>query len=71
MNGQQLFIDGTGDANVVTTKDDSADCTVKVTMADFQALVNGRLNPMTAFMSGKIQVDGDMGVAMKLQSLFG
>ena len=71
MNGQQLFIDGTGDANVVTTKDDSADCTVKVTMADFQALVNGRLNPMSAFMSGKIQVDGDMGVAMKLQSLFG
>ncbi len=71
MGGQQLFIDGTGDANVVTTKDDSADCTVKVTLADFQALVSGNLNPMSAFMSGKIQVDGDMGVAMKLQSLFG
>ena len=40
-------------------------------MDDFQALISGNLNPMSAFMSGKIKVDGDMGVAMKLQSLFG
>jgi len=33
-------------------------------------LLTGDLNPMTAFMSGKIKVDGDMGVAMKLQKLF-
>ncbi|MEM1124179.1 MAG: acyl-CoA dehydrogenase family protein, partial [Bacteroidota bacterium] len=71
MGGQQLFIDGTGAGNVVSAKGDTADCTVNVSMDDFQALINGRLNPMTAFMSGKIKVDGDMGVAMKLQSLFG
>ena len=71
MGGQQLFIDGTGDANVVSASSEAADCTVNVSMDDFQALISGNLNPMSAFMSGKIKVDGDMGVAMKLQSLFG
>lgn len=68
---QQLFIDGTGDSNVVSSSDNDADCTVNVSLDNFQSLISGQLNPMTAFMSGKIKVDGDMGVAMKLQSLFG
>lgn len=71
MGGQQLFIDGTGESNVVSVNDEAADCTVNVSIDDFQALISGNLNPMSAFMSGKIKVDGDMGVAMKLQSLFG
>jgi acyl-CoA dehydrogenase len=33
-------------------------------------MVNGTLNPMTAFMGGKLKVHGDMSIAMKLQSLF-
>jgi len=65
----QIFIDGTGDTNVVSADDKDADCLVNVTYDDFKALVSGDLNPMTAFMSGKIKVKGDMGVAMKLQSL--
>ncbi len=65
----QIFIDGTGDTNVVSADDKDADCLVNVTYADFKSLVSGDLNPMTAFMSGKIKVKGDMGVAMKLQSL--
>ncbi|MBL0023782.1 MAG: SCP2 sterol-binding domain-containing protein [Saprospiraceae bacterium] len=32
-------------------------------------LKNGELNPMMAVMSGKIKIKGDMGLAMKLQSL--
>jgi len=69
--GESLFIDGTGDANKVSASNGDADCTVQLTMEDFQALVNGNLNPMSAFMSGKLKIDGDMGVAMKLQNLFG
>ncbi len=67
---EQLVIDGTGDSNSVSTEDSPADCTVKVGKDDFQALIKGKLNPMTAFMSGKIKIEGDMSVAMKLQSLF-
>ncbi len=66
-----IHIDGTGDQNVVTKEDKEADCTVKITEENFKALVSGDLNPMMAFMSGKIKIDGDMGVAMKLQSLLG
>ena len=67
---QQIFIDGTGATNVVTAENKNADCTVNVSLHDFNALVTGKLNPMSAFMSGKLKVDGDMAVAMKLQSLF-
>jgi putative sterol carrier protein len=38
---------------------------------DFLKLVNGELSGMSAFMAGKIKVKGDMGMALKLQSLFG
>lgn len=45
--------------------------TVTISAADFQALVTGTLNPVMAFMSGKIKIQGDMGLAMKLQQLLG
>lgn len=65
-----LHLDGSGDSNVISNDDKDADATVKVSLEDFSNLLSGDLNPMTAFMSGKIKVDGDMGVAMKLQKLF-
>ncbi len=68
--GKQIYIDGNGDTNAVSDVDNSADCTINISMDDFRGLVKGDLNPMTAVMSGKIKIDGDMGVAMKLQSLF-
>jgi len=66
----KIFIDGTGDTNVVTGDDKEADCTISVSQDDLQGMISGTVNPMTAFMSGKIKVKGDMGLAMKLQSLF-
>jgi len=68
---EQIFLDGSGSENTVSTEDKEADCTVKVARDDFEAILKGELNPMSAFMSGKIKVQGDMGVAMKLQSLLG
>jgi putative sterol carrier protein len=32
-------------------------------------MINGKLDGMTAFMTGKLKIEGDMGVAMKLQSI--
>lgn len=67
---RQLFLDGAGAANLVSTENKPADCTVQIALDDFKALIKGELNPMSAMMSGKLQINGDMGVAMKLQSLF-
>jgi len=69
MGDEQVILDGTGDSNTVTTEDQETDCTIEISKEDFGALLKGDLNPMNAFMSGKIKVKGDMGVAMKLQSL--
>jgi len=65
-----VHIDGKGEGNEITNDDKDADATVKVSMEDLNGLLTGDLNPMGAFMSGKIKIDGDMGVAMKLQKLF-
>ena len=66
----KIFLDGTGAGNIISTEDKEADCTVSVSEEDMMGLMNGSLNGMTAFMSGKIKVAGEMGVAMKMQSLF-
>ena len=44
--------------------------TVTMDANDFVEMTNGRLDGMSAFMSGKLKISGDMGLAMKLQSLF-
>lgn len=64
----KIFLDGAGG---VTTDDSPADTTIKVKLEDFVAMANGQLDPMGAFMQGKLKVDGDMGVAMQLQSVLG
>ncbi len=67
--GNIVYLDGSGDQNVVTNEDKDADCLIIVTPENFMALASGDLNPMMAVMSGKVKIKGDMGVAMKLQSL--
>jgi len=68
---KQLYIDGTGTQNVLSNDNRDADCVVVVSEENFVSLATGNLNPMTAVMSGKIKIKGDMGIAMKLTSLFG
>jgi len=47
----------------------SPDLTITMEDADLEQLLKGELNGMTAFMTGKLKIEGDMGVAMKLQSI--
>lgn len=49
----------------------SPTATIKMDAADYEAMTTGKLNPMMAFMSGKIKVDGDLNTVMKFQTLFG
>ena len=55
----------------VTTGDGDADCTIAASMDTFHEMFQGELDPTAAFMTGKIKIDGDMGVAMKLGQLLG
>ncbi|MCY4147461.1 MAG: SCP2 sterol-binding domain-containing protein [Chloroflexi bacterium] len=48
----------------------SADMTVNASADDWFAVASGELNPLQAFMTGKLKIQGDMGLAMKMQSLF-
>lgn len=59
-----------GAAEKVSQEDGAADTTIKVTWADWQAMADGTLDGMTAFMQGKLKVEGDMGNAMQLQGVF-
>lgn len=64
-----IFIDGKQTPPTVSNDDTAADCTIKMAFDDFAALIGGQLDGMTAFMTGKLKIEGDMGVAMKLQSI--
>ncbi len=56
------------DASGVRAGDDAADVTLTASADVFKAILDGDMNPTTAFMTGKLSVDGDMGTAMKLGS---
>lgn len=58
-----------GKTNTVSEDNGAADTTIKVSWADWQAMADGQLDGMTAFMTGKLKVEGDMSNAMQLQGV--
>jgi putative sterol carrier protein len=62
-----VMLDGVG--NAATEEDGAADTTIKVAWEDWQAMREGKLDGMTAFMQGKLKVEGDMSNAMQLQGV--
>ena len=66
-----IFINGNGDQNTISTDNSDADCTIVVSTEVLEKLRDGELNPMMAVMGGQIKITGDMGLAMKVQSLMG
>lgn len=51
--------------------DGVADCIISAPEDLFLRIVRGEQNPMGAFLMGRIQVDGDTGLAMRLRDLLG
>jgi putative sterol carrier protein len=49
--------------------DGDADCTLIASRDTFESLLAGDLDPTAAFMSGRLRVEGDMGLAMRLGAL--
>jgi putative sterol carrier protein len=62
-----VVIDGTG----ARASDEEADLTVTADSETFQGMMDGSLDSTSAFMMGKITIDGDMGLAMKLGTILG
>ena len=56
------------DANGARASDEGTDVTLSADVETFQGILSGDTNPTSAFMTGKLKVDGDMGMAMKLAS---
>ncbi|KJZ19831.1 SCP2 sterol-binding domain-containing protein [Loktanella sp. S4079] len=71
----KFVIEGEGsiiiDSDGVRASDDDADVSLTADAETFQAILEGELNPTTAFMSGSLVIDGDMGQAMKLAGVLG
>ncbi|MGI9359119.1 MAG: SCP2 sterol-binding domain-containing protein, partial [Paracoccaceae bacterium] len=56
--------------NSVYASDEDTDVTFVASVEVFQEIFNGDVDPTAAFMTGKLQVDGDMGIAMRLANAF-
>ncbi len=62
----KILIDGASVPNTVTNNDGDADATISISIDDLLAMASGALDPMMAFMTGKMKIAGDMSVAQKL-----
>ena len=66
----RVEIDGEGsimvDGDGVRAGDGDADVTLGADADTFREMLDGDLNPTSAFMGGRLRIDGDMGLAMKL-----
>ncbi|MBO1002581.1 SCP2 sterol-binding domain-containing protein [Pseudogracilibacillus auburnensis] len=64
----QLILNG---EDSYTTEGDGveADCILNMASEDFIKMAEGELNGTQAFMSGRLKIKGNMGLALKLQSI--
>jgi putative sterol carrier protein len=70
-NGGQWYVtikDGKAEVHEGTAP--SANMTMSMSAQDYVDMTTGKLNGQMAFMSGKLKISGDMGLAMKMQTLF-
>lgn len=71
-NGGQFYMEiADGKASVSEGLAENPRMTMKASADDWYKVMTGEMNGMQAFMSGKLKVSGDMGLAMKLQSALG
>jgi putative sterol carrier protein len=64
-----VIADGSAAAEKGSVDDPSA--VIRMDASDFRDMMTGNLDPMNAFMTGKVKVEGDLNTVMKFQTLFG
>lgn len=66
-----VFWDGTEHPPVIGTEDlGDANTTITISPENLQKLLAGKLDPTLGYMTGKLKVEGSMGVALKLTAMF-
>ena len=72
---QRAFIEDEGviriDGGEVKAEDGDADVTISASLDTFREIFDGELSPTAAYMTGRMRIDGDMGIAMKLSQILG
>ena len=66
-----IFWDGTAMPAKIDNSTGDADTTIKIALGDFEKLLSGNLDPTLAYATGKIKVEGSVGVALKMANLLG
>ena len=68
-DGSVIFWDGTGDQATIANADGEADTTMRLSEESLEKLLSGSLDPTMAYMTGKLKVEGKMGVALKINAM--
>lgn len=66
-----LYIDGKSQPNQVSNTDAPSDITLTVSMENFERIIDKKLNPKFALMTGKMRLKGDIRIATRLDKVFG
>ncbi len=68
--GKRFIKIANGQASSGTGEVENPNLTLIADSRDFVKIFTGGLDPTAAFMSGKLKVKGDMGLAIRMQSMF-
>lgn len=64
-------LEADGEKAVVTESDAPADCVIRTDENTFLRILRGEQSPMGAYMRGKVRVEGDLSLALRLRDVFG
>jgi len=64
-------LESDGERAVVTESEGPADCVIRADEKTFLRILRGEQSPMGAYMTGKVKVEGDLGLALRLRDVFG
>ena len=66
-----VYIDGNQSPALVSNEDKPADCDLQISVDNLVKMGSGNLNPMMAMMTGKLKIDGNPAIAMKMGKIMG
>lgn len=66
-----IYIDGASTPNTVSNEDKDSKITIMVSRENFERIIDHKLNPKLALMTGKMRLKGDIRIAMRLDKVFG